>query len=365
MKTFTFRTSALFAALTFAALAASPARAVQTSGSLLVMLDKTASISDGDVVTASIYLHNSSTNSPVGAPPLPPDLLANGVSAQLSGDVTVDVNCADCQCSAKTASFKLNFLPGGIAGCAAKAPAVTSCSAVGDQVTISLGGNSITASPHESVFLAQVKFTATVPAGTTTAPNVIQASTGECGLRACQNGASPCVDCAAQGCTAAFPTGGDTPCPHSCPSVITYNAVRPDTYTFHTLTDAVFTTAVNPFTEPVSISLTNANGEVFAPGGTPGPWTLPAGSMRFSGDGWRYNNSAAVSAGGIYLVKLARRDGLPDRYRLDVQIRDAALEANTDDAALSTMTLVVEVGGQTFTFGPLLYRQRATGWTWP
>src|SRR5262249_13564641 len=154
----------------------------------------------------------------------------DGVSATLTGDVTVDFNCPDCICANHTVPFTLTFMPGPMSGCVTKAGGVTGCSGAGNQAVISLGANSIVVAPHDTAFIAELKFMAPVPQNVPpNLPNVIQASTEACAISACQSGGFPCVECAAEGCTAAVATFHMDMCPHPCPSVITYYANKPDT----------------------------------------------------------------------------------------------------------------------------------------
>jgi len=357
----------VFACVLAAGLLAAPAaQAVQTSGSLVIILDKTEGIINGDVINASVYLHNSSTNSPIlGVPPAIPNLAVNGVNATLTGDVTVDFNCPDCACANNNVPFTLSFMAGAAGGCVTRAGAFVTCAGAGaNQAVISLGAGSIAAPPDGTTFIAQIKFTAAVPNGVLNLPNVIQASSEACALRACENNVFPCVDCGAQGCTEAFATFEQRGCPHPCPSVITCNDPRPDTFTFHTLID--LPAGLDPSTLSFTASLTNVNGQVFTPAGG---WVLGAGALAPIGDGWKFTDPAAKNAhpGGIMLVQLHRRDGFANRYRLDVQVADDAIGPNTSpnsNPALAPMTFEVKFGAFTQTFGPNVYDPKEGGCGW-
>jgi hypothetical protein len=324
------------------------ALAVQASGALQVIPDNWGLLAVNDEVDVTIIARNTSTDTPAASFP---DGLGD-VPATLEGNVAVTLACTDPTCSAQVAG-KMVFLPVGGNGCVAKHPAVTSCTSGGGQlVNVALGGP-IALPAGGSVDVATIRIKMIDVGGV--AQLGIRAQTEPASLTACStNAPAVCAMCMAEGCTKVFTIQGVNtgPCPHACPSKIRFlgDAAKPDFFEFHSL---IFPgTVIDPPTQAFTITLSNA---LFNPIFS---FTLPPGSFTNQGDAYTYADPGAATTGGIAWVKMARRDGFTNVYRVDIQAYDATLEAK---ALLASMTVEFSVGPETFSV-TTPWTQKVFGW---
>jgi hypothetical protein len=346
--------SLLFLVLALGSLVAPPeARAVQASASLSVIPTDWGPLHKDDLVEVVIAINNTSTDTPASGTP------ADGVApvhAVLTGDISVLLACTDELCNGQ-ASGKLAFVPVGGSGCVDKDPAVASCAASGPNgVLISLG-SSITVPAGGSLDIATIRLKVL-------ADDVgrlgIMALTDPAAVRACSSNATGvCTSCDASGCSLLVFGGNEQTfgCPHACPERIIFrgDAATPDFFEFHGL---IFVqNAINPANPGFAISLSNANGPIFAhPSGNAPPVVL----VQQGAGTYTYTNNAARTDpnGGIAFIKLSERDGMINKYKIDVQLFDPMLEAK---ATLANMTVSFTLSGNTYSAsGDWLPRQN--GW---
>jgi hypothetical protein len=325
----------LFLFLSF--LAAPAAHAVQTGGSISLFPTDWGRLAKGDLVDVVVALNNTSTDTPAsdfpdGVGPVP---------AKLSGTVKVLLALASPDCGSFVPG-KLKFVPVGASGCVDKDANVVSCAApTADAVQITLKPAGITVAPGGSVDIATVRIQ--VLDVDNQKPLGLKGVTDEGALHACSTSApSVCSDCEAQGCsTLVFSPGGVvTGCPHPCPARIIFrgDAATPDFFEFHGLVQ--LTPPVNPPTEPFSVSLSNALVDpIFL-------YSVPLGGFLEQGGGvFTFDNPDARTNGGIAFVKIAQRDGMPNIYKVDIQVLDATLESK---ATVADMTVKFNIGGDAF-----------------
>src|SRR5579885_3385290 len=115
---------------------ATPAHAIQASGSIILSPSKQLQLAKGEIVQVAVAVVNTSSQTPL--PPGP------NAPATLTGPITVDLSCTDCGCSQKL-SGSLIFVPGPASGCVTKDGNVTSCAqgATQDEVVINLAAAGI------------------------------------------------------------------------------------------------------------------------------------------------------------------------------------------------------------------------------
>lgn len=328
---------------------ATPAHAVQASGSLQVIPDNWGQLAVNDEVDVTVVATNTSTDTP--AVSFPADGLG-AVPATLTGNITVFLACTVPSCMAQVAG-KMEFVSVGGNGCVSKHPAVTSCSSGGAQlVNLALGGP-IALPPAGSVDIATIRVKMIDVGGV--AQLGMKAMTEPTAITACSTSApSVCAMCMATGCSKVVTVQGVNtgPCPHACPSKIRYigDAAKPDFFEYHSL---IFPgTVIDPPNQLFSVTLSNA---LFNPIFS---FTLPPGSLKSQGDAFTYDNPAAALAGGIAWIKLARRDGFTNVYRLDIQAYDASLQA---EATIATMTVEIVIGPEVFSV-TVPWEQKPFGW---
>jgi len=333
--------------------AASPAHAVQASASLSVIPADWGPLHKDDVVEVVIAINNTSTDTPARGTP------ADGVApvaAVLTGDVSVLLACTDPLCTGQ-ASGKLAFVPAGAGGCVDKNAAVVSCAVSGQNgVLISLGG-SLTVPAGGSVDIATIRLKVL-------ADDVgrlgIMARTDPAAVRACSSNASGvCTSCDASGCSLLVFGGNEQTfgCPHACPERIIFrgDASTPDFFEFHAL---IFVqNAIDPANPGFTISLSNANGPIFAQPTVNAP---PIVLVAQGAGTYTYRNNAARTDpnGGIAFIKLSEREGVNNKYKIDIQLFDPMLESR---ATLANMTVTFTLAGSTYqTTNDWLPRQN--GW---
>lgn len=335
--------------LSFSLIAAPTAHAVQTGGSISLYPTDWGRLATGDLVDVVVTLNNTSSDTPAsdfpdGVDPVP---------AKLSGDVTVFLALNGPECTDHVPG-KLAFVPVGASGCVDKDNNVISCAASGtDSVVITLKPAGITLPASGNVDVA------TIRVQVIDTQNIVQLGikgvTENDGLRACSTSApSICAECGAKGCTTLLfvDDTGITGCPHDCPARIIYrgNAATPDFFEFHGL---IRPGPISPPTEPFTVSLRNSQyNPVFT-------YTIPPGSLTQQGDGtFTYRNNSARNGGGIAFVKIAKRDGLPVTYKVDIQVLDARLESRT---MVPEMTVTFSIGDDVFTTTNL-WTKKPNGW---
>ena len=318
--------------------AASSAHAVQASASLSVIPTDWGPLAQGDVIDVVISINNTSTDTPANGVPDGVD----PVPATLTGHISVLLACADPLCNSQV-SGKLAFVPGAVAGCVEKDAGVASCATSGPNgVLITLKNGGITVPGGASLDIATIRI------------QVIDSDVGRLGIMALTDPASvracsthspaTCASCDASGCTLLV-FGEMTPigCPHACPERIIFRGdlATPDFFEFHGLIH--IPNGINPASPGFSISLSNANGVIFQhPAGNEPPVVfVQQGIGTFT-----FNNNAARDTGGIAFVKVSLRDGMIDKYKIDVQLLDAMLEPK---ATLAPMTVSFTISGNTYT----------------
>jgi hypothetical protein len=265
--------------------------------------------------------------------------------------------CTDPMCNAQ-ASGKLAFVPGGAGGCISKHGGVVSCTSGGPNgVLITLGNNGINVPGGASVDLATIQLKVL-------ADDVgrlgLMAMTDPGALLACSSNATGvCATCEAGGCTLLVFGGSELVfgCPHACPERIIFrgDAATPDFFEFHGL--IFLQNAIDPAHPSFSISLSNANGPIFThPTGNEPPIVL----VQQGAGTYTYTNNAARNDpnGGIAFIKVSARDGMMNKYKIDVQLFDPNLEAK---ATLANMTVDLSLSGNTFqTMNE--WQMRPNGW---
>lgn len=331
--------SSFFLLLVLSFLAAAPAaNAVQTGGSISLYPTDWGRLETGDLVDVVIAVNNTSSDTP--ASDFPSDGVAP-VPAKLSGSVTVFLALDGPECTDHVPG-KLRFVPVGGSGCVDKDAGVTSCTAGGtDSVVVALKPSGITLPGGGSVDIATIRIEVLDAEGLTLLG--LKAKSDLAGLRACSSSApSVCSECEAKGCsTLAFaPQGSVIGCPHACPARIIYRGdmATPDFFEFHGL--ITLTPPISPTTQPFTLSLSNASfNPIFS-------FTLPPGSITAQGtEAYTYRNNNARQTGGIAFLKLAKRDGQPNTFKIDIQAFDAGLESK---ATLPLMTVRFMIGAEPF-----------------
>ncbi|MEW6273328.1 MAG: hypothetical protein AB1689_28960 [Thermodesulfobacteriota bacterium] len=294
---------------------------------------------------------NSSSQTPL----VPPGFDA---PATLTGPITIDLGCTDCDCATKQ-SGAVTFVPGPDAGCVSKVAGVTSCASGGATVVLlnlAPGGIALPAgsAPLE---IAKIKLQMNTDSGP---PLGIRAGTGVCALTACITPPDTgCVSCSAEGCTFVTPQQGNQPCdcPHLCPNKLRFigDINKPDFFEFHSI--ILPAPGFDPVNQPFSVSLSNAiAGQIFS-------FTLPAGSLVSGGDAVTFSDSNADVTGGIFKIKLAKRDDVPGAFRLDIQGYSAAIHPDTTTPMdIPDMTLEFSIGGQSWTSGVKTWERKVFGW---
>lgn len=331
--------SLLFLALS-SLVVASSAHAVQASASLSVIPTDWGPLHKDDLVEVVIAINNTSTDTPASGTP------ADGVApvpAVLTGDVSVLLACTDALCNGQ-ASGKLAFVPAGAGGCVDKDAAVVSCAASGQNGVLITLGSSITVPAGGSLDVATIRLRVL-------ADDVgrlgIMALTDPASVRACSSHATGvCTSCDASGCSLLVFGGNELTfgCPHACPARIIFrgDAATPDFFEFHAL---IFVpNGIDPASPGFSISLSNANGPIFAhPAGNAPPIVLvEQGAGTYT---YRNNEARDGPNGGIAFIKLSEREGMIDKYKIDVQLFDPMLEAK---ATLANMTVTFTLAGTSY-----------------
>jgi hypothetical protein len=336
-----FRLLASLLVLALGLLVAAPAaHAVQASASLSVIPTDWGPLHKDDLVEVVIAINNTSTDTPANGTP------ADGVApvpAVLTGDISVLLACTDPLCSTQ-ASGKLAFVATGPGGCIAKDPAVVSCASSGPNgVLISLG-SSITVPAGGSLDIATIQIKVL-------ADDVgrlgIMALTDPAAVRACSSNApAVCTSCDASGCSLLVFGGAEQTfgCPHACPERIIFrgDASTPDFFEFHAL---IFVqNAIDPANPGFTISLSNANGQIFShPAANAPPIVLvQQGAGTYT---YRNNDARTSPNGGIAFLKLSEREGMMNKYKIDIQLFDPMLEAK---ATLANMTVNFTLAGSSY-----------------
>lgn len=246
--------SSLVAILAVGVLAAPPAHAVQTSGSIVLVPSQQNALDPGQQFTIAVYFRNTSTKTPLlPADPLPPPFVA--VAAKLTGPVSVDYACLlTCACTQQSPA-DIAFL-----GCDLAGGQATGCAAgVPGEVLINLpaGGLQLAAS-DAPVLLATLKLKNNL--ATPLSSHFVRATTEECALQACQTALPPtgCVDCAAEGCTAVSGANEEKQllsCKHGCDNKIEFFPQNPavqDNLHVNALFQQV---GYDPATQPFSLTV--------------------------------------------------------------------------------------------------------------
>lgn len=327
--------------LGLALVATPPAHAVQAGGSLSLIPTDWGPLHKNELVEVVVAVNNTSSDTPASGVP------ADGVDpvpATLTGAVSVLLSCTDPLCNVQ-APGKLAFVPGGAGGCVSKSSAVVSCAASGaNGVLITLKPSGITVPAGGSLDLATIQLQVL-------ADDVgqlgLMAMTDPASLRACSSHAKTvCTECDASGCSLLVLGGGEQTfgCPHACPERIIFRGgpQDPDFFEFHAL--IFIENGIDPAKPGFSISLSNANGPIFnQPSGNAPPIVLV---QQGKGTYTYTNNDARTDPnGGIAFVKLSERDGMMNKYKIDVQLFDPNLEAK---ATLANMTVAFTLAGGTY-----------------
>lgn len=322
-----------------------PAGAVQAGGSLSVVPSNWGFLVDGQTVDVVVRANNTSSDTLAASFPDS----TGPKAAQLFGPITVTLGCADDACSVVTPGV-LAFVSVAPSGCVAKNAAVTSCtSGPGGTVKINFASTiSLPAAGSVDIATIRVRVLDDQVVGSTG----IQAMSETGALVACSTSLpSLCVGCHADGCTKlAFTANNVRHCPHACISKITFRSGL-DTFEFHADIDVA--PGFSPATKPFTITLSNA---LFNPVLT---YSLPAGSLQPGTDSWRYLDNGAKKAGGINIVKIGRRDGTVNTYRIDLIVYDPNLETR---ATVANMTTSFSAGGESFS-NTGNWTKSKTGWT--
>lgn len=346
--------SVLFPVLALVSFVLTPtAHAVQASASLSVIPTDWGPLHKDDVIDVVIAINNTSTDTPATGTP------ADGVDpvkAILTGDISVVLACTDTLCNT-LAPGKLAFVPVGGSGCVTKNAGVTSCAASGaNGVLIKLNG-SITVPAGDSLDLATIRVKVL---DDDVGRLGIMAMTDPASVQACSSHATGvCTACDASGCSLLVFGGSELTfgCPHACPERIIFrgDAQTPDFFEFHAL---IFVqNAIDPANPGFAISLANANGQIFShPTGNEPPVVL----MQQGAGTYTYTNNAARDDpnGGIAFIKLSERDGMMNKYKIDIQLFDPNLEAK---ATLANMTVQFTLAGTTFSTTND-WMQKQNGW---
>jgi len=331
-------------------LAAPAAHAVQTGGSISLYPTDWGRLQTGDVIDVVVTVNNTSSDTPAsdfpdGVTPVP---------ANLSGDITVFLALGGPECMDHVPG-KLKFVPVGGSGCVDKDANVTTCAASGtDSVVVSLKPAGITLPANGSVDVATIRIEVLDAEGLTQL--CLKGMSDPAGLRACSSSTpSVCSECDATGCTTLVfaPRTTVIGCPHACPARIIYRGdmATPDFFEFHGL--ITLTPPISPTTQPFTLSLSNA---LFDPIFS---FVLPPGSFIQQGAGsFTYRNNDARTTGGIAFIKLSKRDGMPNVFKIDIQAFDAGLESKT---TLAAMTVRFTVGADPFETTNT-WEQKPNGW---
>jgi len=323
--------------LLFPILLSSAAEAVQTGGSISLYPTDWGRLVKGSLVDVVVAVNNTSSDTP--ATDFPDGV--SPVAAKLSGGVTILLACADADCTTQVAG-KLKFVPVGPSGCVDKLAGVNACSAAGpDAVLVSLKASGIALPAGGSVDVATIRLEVI------DTENVVQLGlkgmSDPSAIRACSSSTpSVCASCDATGCTTLVlgRSGEPLGCPHACPERIIFrgDAATPDFFEFHGLIRPG--SGIDPATEGFALSLSNA---LFAPIFS---FALPPGAFKQQGSGtFTYRDNGARKAGGIAFVKISRRDGPADEYKIDIQAFDAGLASK---ATQPVMTVEFEIGDDPF-----------------
>ncbi|MEW6271297.1 MAG: hypothetical protein AB1689_18610 [Thermodesulfobacteriota bacterium] len=344
-----------------------PSFAIQTGASLsLIPSNSGPFISNGQTFTVEVRANNTSTNT------LPPD--TNPVPATITGPITIGFGCVDCECATNNDNH-LAFLPGAATGCDVKDAAVTGCAlGVGQTLVISIAGSGLEVPAGGSVSVATVTFVTQniPPPPSVVQPVTLRGFTEPCGVTACRvaNGVpdiGACVSCEAQGCTKIFfSSAPDGDCPHPCPNKITCRqSGNPDRFEVHGI--PATPPGFDPPGFPFSIDLTKGLPPMLLAVNPPFPIVLPAGSLVSQGDCFTYQDASADDVGGIFLAKACKRDDRPNAHRIDVVSYTQGLcsALNTSQFAigqLQCLTFAVDIGGITFSPGPLAWERKSFGW---
>lgn len=308
------------------ALFAPLAHAVQASGSIQLVPSKQTGIVKDESITVDVFFTNSSTQTP--------PLAVAATLATVTGPITVDLGCKDCECTQQNTT-DLVFVPGPQMGCTVKGAGVTGCAAGGPgEVLINLDPLGLNIPDATPVFLATITLKSNVD-------NLellgLRAATGICALKACITPPNTqCAFCAAEGCTflvGTIVTQELLRCKHSCLNQVNFTN-NFDAYIFQgvaVVNDPTF----DPSTESFRLML----GE---PGNPPViDFTVPAGDIVMTANGvWKLIGNANQNNAGIDLIQITRQTGVgcQNSYRITVRFYDdlSALQALVPPIILRT-----------------------------
>jgi len=127
-------------------------------------------------------------------------------------------------------------------------------------------------------------------------------------------------------------------CGHPCPARISFKPTLPDRLQFQV--NVTPTLSIDPANVNVGVTLTNANGIVYAA-------SLLPGDLKKLGKLWMFRDNTAVKSpgirGGLQIVRVRTKDNIT--YRFDVKANSALLEQL---ATLPEMTIQIIVGSDAF-----------------
>jgi hypothetical protein len=347
------RSSVPFVALVLALGSASSALAVQAGASISLYPTNWGLLPNGELIDVMVVVNNTSTDTPATAAP---NEGVDPVPALLTGPITVKLACGDPICSVQVAG-KLAFVPVGGNGCVDKAPGVNTCSAAGpNDVVIAIRPAGITIPAGGSLDIATIRLQ--VIDNTGVGEVGLMAFTAPAAVQACSSSVpSVCSTCDASGCTQLVFGKTITSCPHACPERIIFrgDAADPDFFEFHSLIAPGG--PIDPPNQPFKLFLSNPLfASLFSV-----PQEIPSAGENFiqQGNGtWTFRNADARRTGGIAFVKISRRDGMSNAYKIDIQAFDPALEMR---ATVPTMTVKFTLGIEEFETTNI-WTQKPNGW---
>jgi cysteine-rich repeat protein len=127
-------------------------------------------------------------------------------------------------------------------------------------------------------------------------------------------------------------------CGHPCPARISFKPTLPDRLQFQV--SVTPTQVIDPANISVGVTLTNANGIIYAA-------SLLPGDLKKQGKLWMFRDNTAVKGpgvrGGLQIVRVRTKDNV--KYRFDVKANSALLQQL---ATLPQMTIQVVVGSDAF-----------------